>query len=505
MPKLKLWAIVFLLLFTSALVLPSAANAGSCRCQAEGKILGINNTLNSATCDPNKNSQKDCDDLMISWSDKSFNLGYECHFFPSDNCLEDLQCQCHVVEHLNSKAGPIINDATFVKGYRDITNEIHNAVFLNADESKTNFKMGFYDSLSLQASQTVNNTPDNLCSGPVEYAIQILGPNGDGSKEYWTSVDQIDCVPYTPDAEVKPRDIVPPSPVIKIPGLEFSPTINYDAAGFAYIPWLAEYILAIYNFGIAMASVIAVVLIVIQGIRIVVSAGGEQKKAAYQTITRVIIGLVIAWSSYAILYTINPDLVKLKYLKIKNVTQEDLTTDAEQDISGATVSTGAQVVPEGENLAGSDNAKVSSEILDKLKLVAQELKIQGNGVSLYITDGFRDPQVQLNLIKENCQNPAGSDTCKPKMGKSPTCIMKGNPPNPANCPHTTGRAVDAWGFQNGQQCGGGKRNCKTDKATDPCRTSCQADVIAAMKKAGFCNLNTEAWHFELPRMSSGCE
>lgn len=480
--------------------MPAVANAGSCRCYEQA--IANNAIGGKETCELNKQSQKDCDLVAIEQTTQSW-MGYdktpECIYFPSENCLEDLQCQCHVVDRLSSATGPVLSDTTYVIGYREVAKSVTQAI----NKSESAFGTGYYDRIIVGLGQWWFDTPENLCSGPVEDAIEKLGPNKNGVGEYKDSVDTIDCSLFTPNfTDIKPRDIVPPSPKIIIPGLEFSKTINYDAEGLAYIPWLAEYILAIYNFGIAMASVIAVVLIVIQGIRIVISAGGEQKKAAYQTITRVIIGLVIAWSSYAILYTINPDLVKLKYLKIRNVTTADLElTEDEEEVNG-TNPDGFPISISGINLSGA--AYVMPNVLDQLKKAAEQLKSEG--IELYVADGFRSPAEQIAKIQKNCVDPSAAK-CTPKDKRPMTCIMTLDTPN--KCPHTTGRAVDVWGRIGGAQCIM-QAACTKDPATDPCRNNpCQAKVIDIMRKNGFCNIPKEAWHFELKGpdgqgMSSNC-
>jgi hypothetical protein len=62
-----------------------------------------------------------------------------------------------------------------------------------------------------------------------------------------------------------------------------------------------------------------VVVIIIQGLRVITSGGGEGKTTAYKKILQSIVGLFIAWGSYALLYNINPALVQFNALKVKVV------------------------------------------------------------------------------------------------------------------------------------------------------------------------------------------
>ena len=130
---------------------------------------------------------------------------------------------------------------------------------------------------------------------------------------------------------------------INIPGLNFSDVASTsdDTGTYFYIAWIPELISALYKFGIAIVSIVAVVVIIVQGLRIVTSGGGEAKASAYKKILQSVIGLVIAWGSYAILYTVNPALVQFNALKVKIVERQDLSAVYEEppivDVSTAII------------------------------------------------------------------------------------------------------------------------------------------------------------------------
>lgn len=90
-----------------------------------------------------------------------------------------------------------------------------------------------------------------------------------------------------------------------------------------------EYIQSILPFILSLAAVLAVVMIVVGGVEYAVSLSEEGKKNARGRINNAILGLLLALVSYLILYTINPDLTKLK-LDIQNLpnsgTQQPPTT-----------------------------------------------------------------------------------------------------------------------------------------------------------------------------------
>lgn len=80
---------------------------------------------------------------------------------------------------------------------------------------------------------------------------------------------------------------------------------------------LPDYILTIYNFAVAAAGILAVVVIMYGGLVWASSAGNEQTiTSAKETILSAIIGLIIILGSYTLLNYINPQLLNLKYAEI---------------------------------------------------------------------------------------------------------------------------------------------------------------------------------------------
>lgn len=130
-----------------------------------------------------------------------------------------------------------------------------------------------------------------------------------------------------------------PQPRIKIPGLNFSDkdkvigTLKEEsgasgAGQYLSIPFLGEYLAATFRLAVVSASILAVIFIIIGGFVWTTSAGSAQRIDSAKTmITRAITGLIIAASSYIILFTINPNLVQFKSLKILLIPGKDL--DAE--------------------------------------------------------------------------------------------------------------------------------------------------------------------------------
>ncbi|MBI4142442.1 D-alanyl-D-alanine carboxypeptidase family protein [Candidatus Uhrbacteria bacterium] len=260
------------------------------------------------------------------------------------------------------------------------------------------------------------------------------------------------------------------------------------------VPWLGEYLAAIYRWAIPVGAILAVVVIMIGGIIWLTSGGADRLSTAREWIGNAVIGLLLLVGSYVILEIINPDLVRFAQLQIRIARRENIVTEEEPDeVSGQ--SAGTLVGVNGEYLSG--NSQISEDLLAPLQAAARTVGAAGFQIS--VTSSYRSEATQRRLILENCQNPPGSATCNPKPGKAQTCILRNGP---TSCPHTTGRAIDAWGAEDGKQCIM-QAACLANQTA--CRAlPCQKAVIDAMRAQGFCNLASEPWHFELTKMSNNC-
>jgi len=287
---------------------------------------------------------------------------------------------------------------------------------------------------------------------------------------------------------------------IDIPGVDFESPLAMtleDGSKAMSVNFLGAYVSGVYKYLIGFALTIAIVMIMVGGLQYVLGASSGDVKNGKKRMTDAIEGFVLLMFVYVVLYTVNPETTLFKGLEIKTITA--VVQEFEDDfVSGS--SPGNIGTPTASNVSGDNKSKISEELIPSVDAAAATLSSQGYG--MVVTSALRTLEKQLSLISQNCQNPAGSQTCNHKPSRPDTCILRGM--SLASCPHTTGRALDIWGTKLGSASQCIRQDaCLANKTA--CRANpCQAAVLAAMKAQGFCNLASEPWHFEKPKMSSTC-
>ncbi len=129
------------------------------------------------------------------------------------------------------------------------------------------------------------------------------------------------CVPKGKPVEKKePSIFSPPDISVYLPGMKPLEKVTCPLNGPCSIPWIGRYISALLRYGIGAISLIAAIVLMSGGLLWITSAGNDETVGkAKKLIIGSISGLILAFSSYLILYIINPDLVRLKSLQIQQV------------------------------------------------------------------------------------------------------------------------------------------------------------------------------------------
>lgn len=110
---------------------------------------------------------------------------------------------------------------------------------------------------------------------------------------------------------------------VKLPGLNFDKAVCTSSE--CSNNWLAEYIEALYQYGIGIIGILAVITMMIGGIVWVTAAGNDQRIGdAKKWIGGSLMGVLIALTSYIILNMVNPALTELSPIKIAYIEKIDL-------------------------------------------------------------------------------------------------------------------------------------------------------------------------------------
>ncbi len=110
---------------------------------------------------------------------------------------------------------------------------------------------------------------------------------------------------------------------VKLPGLNFDKAICTSTE--CSNNWLAEYIQALYQYGISVIAILAVITLMIAGVIWLTAAGNQQRIGeAKKWIGGSLMGVLIALTSYVVLNMVNPALTELSPIKVAYIQYAEL-------------------------------------------------------------------------------------------------------------------------------------------------------------------------------------
>lgn len=119
--------------------------------------------------------------------------------------------------------------------------------------------------------------------------------------------------------------LTPPKINVEIPGLPEWQDVEVSPGETVNAPYIAQYVVSIYKYGLVIASLLAVMMIMIGGIMYLsASAIPEKISTAKNIIFGAISGIVLLLGSYIILATINPNLVNLESIQVETIAPVEL-------------------------------------------------------------------------------------------------------------------------------------------------------------------------------------
>jgi hypothetical protein len=113
-------------------------------------------------------------------------------------------------------------------------------------------------------------------------------------------------------------------PQIPIPGMQTGQIdVGSEVGGVMTSDLLAKYIKAFYNYGLAVTGILATIVLMGAGVLWLTSAGNESKVTqAKDLIAGSITGVIILFSAWMLLNTVNPELLKLRSISLQYFPKE---------------------------------------------------------------------------------------------------------------------------------------------------------------------------------------
>ncbi len=181
---------------------------------------------------------------------------------------------------------------------------------------------------------------------------------------------------------------------------------------------IGDFMVQMYDYGLTVAGILAIIMIVVAGIEWVSSGGNSETISSAKTrITGAIVGLIIAYLSYFILQTINPDLVSLRLPQVWMVKQQGLVKEFCTDMPTSTKFSIAGV--QGQLGGDAEKGKKFEEVKKSPDtfLCGQPFFMSNQGGSVCYGGKCNENQMCLNFDSATYANDSLVQTKKTADGK----------------------------------------------------------------------------------------
>ncbi len=341
-------------------------------------------------------------------------------------------------------------------------------------------------------------------------------------------------IPDTKGSEIK---FVKPTLSIDIPTVSFSAPVG--RGDFIESSNISEYISGVYQYLMAISVVIAIVMVMIGGLQY--SVGGINSGQIEKGKTRIkngMIGLVLLFSTYMIMYLINPELLRGDVIQLENVDMVDLPAlhdpgdvmmdgGGEEGAGGGAISgtklcsspsdceqwclknpdpnlwptrndktidpSQTGLIPTVTGLTTSHGKRVrgTPELIAALKLAGEAAVKKDSDYMIYASSGFRPLRDQIELVCSRIRVPNPDPI---KQAARIAAIGKAVA-YPGGSNHGSGIAIDLYLMEKSEKISTDSFN--TREQNDPKWKEGSKILAEIMGEAGFVRYGAEQWHFEL--------
>jgi hypothetical protein len=249
-------------------------------------------------------------------------------------------------------------------------------------------------------------------------------------------IDYICCKHSAPVVEPKKE------PLFKLPDYVFQVPIGTLTkltpinclSGTCEVPYIAQYISAVYKYGLSVAGVFAVLILMAAGLLWMVSGGDSGKiTTAKNLIFGSVTGLILLVGLVLFLSFINPDLANLKNISLPSIQRIEIEPEQDTDIAlvgGVTVyKEGCDAARKGDlsvcralgsvqpaglvTVPGKNgNVKTDAAVYQKYQAAMECVKAKNGGKTLFIiNESFRDATTQIKYWETKPKGSAATPCC----------------------------------------------------------------------------------------------
>ncbi len=228
----------------------------------------------------------------------------------SDTAPKLVCCKCTFKSGGNVCINDIVNDLpgdpTFCKDFIDKSEHFQP---LKSESSFDWGRITCSESLDDQHCQVIGKNASASCPND---PISMTTVNGalDDLQKYADKYAALDKLQATPTLGVP------------VPGLEFS--APYRSGSDVVIPFLGQYIAAMYRYAVGISVIVAIVMVVYGAFRYLIGSIPGDVKRGKTIMIDAIAGMLITLAAFLILETANPATLKLDALRVPFVNPEDL-------------------------------------------------------------------------------------------------------------------------------------------------------------------------------------
>jgi len=268
----------------------------------------------------------DCDPNNMCVS-TSFWGGKKCYPKIGGGCNTDADCS-QIQEHLNI-FGAFCNANKAVDGYPGSCDVEINSQYTCTWRQEMTTTNPEINSSNTTGGCHSTEQPGSNCDPAQKPSSSNTG---------FTNTRVVCCCPAQATIEPdKKADYIIPQMSIKIDTVKLSQEAfctGTENSGECHIPWIAEYINGVYKYGFGIGGILAAIMLMAGGLMWLVSAGDASRiSQAKDLILGSIIGLLILSTSYIILTAVNPELAKLRPIKIGEIDLIEIEGDSSSSIS----------------------------------------------------------------------------------------------------------------------------------------------------------------------------